>query len=62
MSNFITGCSAFQRKDEGEEAYILKANATANKSSELDAYFAVVRTFYTKWCEDAAHSHTQVRG
>jgi len=44
--------SAFQRKDEVEEAYILKANATATKSSDLEAYFAVVRTFHAKWCKE----------
>ena len=58
----IVVCSAFRSKDEAEDAYILKANATAQKSGELDAYFAVVRTLYTKWCKDAAHSDTQARG
>jgi CheY-like chemotaxis protein len=66
-SNFasipIVVCSALQGNDEGEKAYILKANATANKSTELDAYFAIVRTFYMQWCKDAApSSHTVVGG
>ena len=49
----IVVCSAFQSKDEVEEAYILKADATARKSSDLEAYFAVVRTFHAKWCKDS---------
>jgi two-component system, chemotaxis family, response regulator Rcp1 len=48
----VVVCSAFQRKDEVEEAYILKANATATKSSDLEAYFAVIRTFHAKWCKE----------
>jgi CheY-like chemotaxis protein len=49
----VVVCSAFERNDEGEETYLLRADATANKSSDLDAYFAVVRTFYTAWCKGA---------
>ena len=48
----IVVCSAFQAKDEIEEAYILKADATARKSGDLEAYFAVVRTFHAKWCKE----------
>jgi DNA-binding NarL/FixJ family response regulator len=58
----VVVCSAFERKDEGEEAYLLRADATANKSSDLDAYFAVVRTFYTEWCKGAIRTSPPHRG
>ena len=50
----VVVCSATQHHDDDQEAYILKADATASKSSDLDAYFAVVKTFHATWCKDAA--------
>jgi two-component system, chemotaxis family, response regulator Rcp1 len=49
----VVVCSTTQHKDELTEAYILRAEATVNKSSDLDAYFAVIKTFHAAWCKDA---------
>ena len=49
----VVVCSSTQHADSSQEAYVLQADATASKTSDLDAYFGVVKTFHATWCKDA---------
>ena len=51
----VVVCSAFQSGHEVEEAYDLRASAAVDKAAGLDQFFAVIRSLYSKWCEEAAY-------